>query len=382
MNGQLRIAHLIATNFYGGPEKQIVEHAMRLDPSRHTFCLLSFVEAGSTNELLTRAAEKNIHHRALRANGSFQPKIVGDLSAVLRAEGIELLVAHGYKSNVIGRLASWKTGIPIVAVSRGWTSENWKIGVYQALDKIFLHLADHVVAVSDGQAAKIAQLRVPRGKISVIRNSIAVVTDGPGPVHDLKRELGISPDACLVVSAGRLSPEKNHMSMIEAARIALSGRDNLYFAVFGDGQLRQQLENKVADLNLEGRFLLPGFRKDFASFVQAADIFMLPSFTEGLPNVVLEAFAARRPVVATAVGGTPEVVEDGVSGYLVQPHEVEKMADCLIRLADSPTLRETMGMKGYERVKEHFTFESQTAQYEELYARFAGLESAKKRRIS
>lgn len=370
MSGQLRIAHLIATNFYGGPEKQIVEHAIRLDSARYPFSLISFVENGSANELITRAAEMKILNRELHTSGSFHPQVIGRLAAILRSDEIGLLVAHGYKSNVIGRLASWKAGIPMIAVSRGWTSENWKIGIYQALDKVFLHLADHVVAVSDGQAARIARLHVAQNKVTVIRNSVSESAPAQAVTHDLKRELGVPSDACLVVSAGRLSPEKNFASMIEAAHIATSAKENLYFAVFGEGQLRQQLESMIARLNLRNRFFLPGFRKDFSSLVQGADIFLLPSFTEGLPNVILEAFAARRPVVATAVGGTPEIVEDGVSGYLLRPHEVQKMADYVIRLADSPELRELMGLKGFERVQEHFTFERQTAQYEDLYGRF------------
>lgn len=382
MNSKITIAHLIASNFFGGPEKQLVEHAGRLDTSRFALHLVSFFERGGKNQLIERATENGISAEAINSRGPFDPFLISRICQIIRDRKIKLLCVHGYKANILGRSAAWLAGIPVIAISRGWTGESPKIKIYEVLDKLFLRFADHVIAVSEGQRSKIISYGVDRRKVSVIHNSINLNNIARTAYNDIRAELGISPNAMLVISAGRLSPEKNYAGMIEVARVVAAKAGSFHFAVFGEGALREDLEARAKLAGLGQKFHFPGFRSNLQSILMAADIFMLPSFTEGLPNVVLEAFAARRPVVATAVGGTPEVVEDGVSGYLVQPHEVEKMADCLIRLADSPTLRETMGMKGYERVKEHFTFESQTAQYEELYARFAGLESAKKRRIS
>ena len=145
----------------------------------------------------------------------------------------------------------------------------------------------------------------------------------------------------------------------------------VYFVIFGEGFLRPELETKIEILGLNGRFLLPGFRTDLQSILPEIDIFMLPSFTEGLPNVVLEAFAVRKPVVATRVGGTPEVVQDGVSGFLIKPDEIISMVQYLLALADDTSLRHKMGDAGYMYVDREFGFEKQTELYEQLYLNIA-----------
>jgi glycosyltransferase involved in cell wall biosynthesis len=177
----------------------------------------------------------------------------------------------------------------------------------------------------------------------------------------------------LAVSGGRLSPEKNFAGFIEAAKKATNINPQLYFAVFGEGRLRPDLERQIAVSGLAGRFFLPGFRSDFGDILTEADIFVLPSFTEGLPNVVLEASMRRKPVLATTVGGTPEVVKDQESGFLFAPHETEKFAEYLVMLSRNPDLRLRLGEQGYLHVHERFSFDKQTCQYRDLYLRMLGI---------
>jgi glycosyltransferase involved in cell wall biosynthesis len=157
--------------------------------------------------------------------------------------------------------------------------------------------------------------------------------------------------------------------MIEAAKCVVRKSENAYFVIFGEGFLRRTLEDKIEDAGLKRRFFLPGFRNDLQSVLREIDVFVLPSFSEGLPNVVLEALVERKPVVATSVGGTPEIITHGVSGFLTAPEDVNKMAEFILRLIRNPRLRRTIGENGYHHVREHFGFERQTALYEELYAR-------------
>ena len=137
--------------------------------------------------------------------------------------------------------------------------------------------------------------------------------------------------------------------------------------LFGEGVLRPELWRRIRELGLAGRFVMPGFRHDLDSFIAAADVVVLPSFTEGLPNVALEASAAGVPVVATAVGGTPEVVADGETGYLVAPGEPEALASKVITLLREPLLRKRMGEAGRERMREMFSFEAQADAYLKLF---------------
>jgi glycosyltransferase involved in cell wall biosynthesis len=240
------------------------------------------------------------------------------------------------------------------------------------LDRIFLRLASAVVAVSEGQRQKILACGVCPDKVRVIHNAIDLATY-PGPAEKSVRvELGIPQDAILVATAGRLSPEKNHLGLVEAARLVLAKMPDVYFVVFGEGFLRPTLEKAVADAGIVNRFLLPGFRSDVRSLLHEIDIFVLPSHTEGLPNVILEAFACRKPVVATRVGGTPEVVRDGVNGFLAPEGDMEGLGEAVLTLAGDAELRKQMGMDGFLSVGDEFGFERQTNFYIDLYRTVGG----------
>lgn len=369
MSRPKRVAHLLASNFFGGPEKQLVEHALRIAKRNFEPLIISFMEGSETNQLLDRAQQRGIATRSLLSTGPFDLSLFGKVLNILKSEKVDLLCVHGYKANVIGRIASWRAGIPLIAISRGWTGEDYYIRVYEWIDKMFLRLSDHIVAVSAKQQQKVTDLGIPNDKVTVIHNCINV-NGRVEPTASIRTELGLESDALLVISAGRLSPEKNYGGMIDAAKIVAEKNRNVNFAVFGEGVLRAELEEKITTAGLSDRFFLPGFHTGMQSILSEIDIFVLPSFTEGLPNVILEAFAAGKPVVATAVGGTPEVVEDGVSGFLTDPQKPEYMAECILRLAEDPELRKVMGTRGLESVKKNYTFEHQTDHYEKLYQRF------------
>jgi glycosyltransferase involved in cell wall biosynthesis len=361
------VAHLIASNFYGGPERQIVTHARYARERGYAPVIMSFAENGNDNAVLRKAEEAGLDTHLVHASGPFDPSCVRRLCAELRRRDVRVLVSHGYKANVVGRLASWLARVPKVAVSRGWTAETLRVRLYERLDRVFLRRADHVVAVSDGQAVKLLQSGVPRERLTVIRNSIDLDAY-PGPCEvPVRRQLGLPENALLVATAGRLSPEKNQRDLVAAAELAVRECDSLFFAVCGDGAMREELEAMARHKGLSGRFLFLGFRRDVRSLLHGIDIFVLPSLTEGLPNVVLEACACAKPVVATAVGGTPEVVEHGETGYLVPPGDPAAIARRIVQLAKDPDRRRRMGGNGRILVERQFDYPAQTEQYHRLY---------------
>jgi glycosyltransferase involved in cell wall biosynthesis len=143
-------------------------------------------------------------------------------------------------------------------------------------------------------------------------------------------------------------------------------RPDAGFVVFGDGPLRDGLQRDIQRAGLTGRFVLAGFRPDIDELLPHLDLFALPSFTEGLPNVILEAFAASVPVVATAVGGNPEVIEEGVNGHLVPPGDAEALAERMLSVLGSGRGRE-MARRGRERVLREFTFEGKVCKYQQFF---------------
>ncbi|MCS7044730.1 MAG: glycosyltransferase, partial [Gemmataceae bacterium] len=175
----------------------------------------------------------------------------------------------------------------------------------------------------------------------------------------------------IVGAAGRLSPEKGFGYLVAAAAAAAAQLPDLGFILFGTGPLRESLAADIRARGLEGRFILAGFREDIGTLLPHVDAVVLPSLTEGLPVVLLEAMAAGRPVVATNVGGIPEVVDDGVTGKLVAPASAAELADGIISLFTGAVDRAAMGEAGRERVRRDFFVTTQCVKYQALFERLA-----------
>ncbi len=361
------VVQLTSSRFFGGPERQMLGLAHGL-ACRSVF--LSFAEGGHCQAFLEEARLEGFAAQALEHDTPHLRAAAEELTGHLHDLGAEILCCNGYKANLIGRIAARRARIPVVAVSRGWTRETWKVRLYETVDRLHLRCMDRVVCVSEGQAAKVRRCGVAAHRIVVIRNAIQSERfDDPEP-DSRKRLLDyfIDPPGRIIGAVGRLSPEKGFAILVDAAKELARENPVLGFILFGDGVQRQDLSRRIAAAGLSRRFVLAGFRNDLDSLLPGLDALALSSFSEGLPNVVLEAFAAGVPVVATAVGGTSEVVDDGVNGYLVPPGEPEPMARRLRDLLASEERRRTMGRRGRRKVRADFTFAAQARAYARVFA--------------
>lgn len=369
----MRLVHLTSSTFFGGPERQMLGLARAMpDHVRTTF--FSFPEGGRHAAFLNEVRSHGFPAFTLTADFPRIVTAVRELVSLLRATVCDVLICHGYKAHILGRIAARCVGIPAVAVSRGWTGETRKVEIYEWLDRRHLRFMDHVVCVSDGQAAKVIRwCGVSTSRLTVIRNGARLSAFENRDPNARNRLLSFfqpnSGVSQVVLAAGRLSPEKGFGVLVEAATSICRENPGAGVVLFGEGVLRPDLERRVAELGLSRRFLLPGFRTDLDSLVGAADVVVLPSFTEGLPNVALEASAAGVPVVATAVGGTPEAVVDVQSGFLVPPGQPESIAARVGELLRDADLRRRFGAAGQGYMRSRFTFEAQAEAYLRLLDR-------------
>jgi glycosyltransferase involved in cell wall biosynthesis len=362
------VVHLTASTFYGGPERQMLGLARSLGAGYRSV-FLAFAEKGRCRAFVEEARRQGAPARALRFDTPHLHAAVREITDLLPRLGAEVLCCHGYKADLLGRLAARRAGIPVVAVARGWTGESLKIRLYETLDRLALRWMDRVVCVSEGQAVKVRRTGVPSGKITVIRNAIhADRFERPDPTY--RKHLADffpQPRRWIVGAAGRLSPEKGFDVLIEAAWQVVRQEPSVGFILFGEGPLQETLRRQIEAAGLRDSFILGGFRHDLDRFLPFFNVLTLPSHTEGLPNVVLEGMAASVPVVATAVGGTPEVIEEGVSGYLVPPGDAVTLAQRIGELLRSDSKRAELGRLGRERVRRHFSFEAQSRHYRTFF---------------
>ncbi|HVS37575.1 MAG TPA: glycosyltransferase [Gemmataceae bacterium] len=365
----MNIVHLTASTFYGGPERQILGLCRALaDADRST--VLTFSEGGRCGAFLAEARRQDVEAAELAHDSPRFRATVADIAAELERRKTDVLLCNGYKANLLGRLAARRVGVPAAAVSRGWTGENFRIRLYEAVDRLHLRCMDRVVCVSEAQARKVRRAGARPEHVRVIYNAVDPERfEEADPIYraELLRYFG-RPPRCIVGAAGRLSPEKGFRILVAAARRVIKRDPAVGFVVFGEGACRARLARQIERAGLVSSFVLAGFRSDLDRLLPCFDLLALPSFTEGMPNVVLEAFAAGVPVVSTAVGGAPEAVEDGVNGFLVRAGDATALADRIATaLASEERLRD-MGWQGRQRVHEQFTFAAQARGYRRLFA--------------
>jgi glycosyltransferase involved in cell wall biosynthesis len=226
------------------------------------------------------------------------------------------------------------------------------------------------VAVSDGQAAKVRKAGVPSSRLSVIHNAArlkAFATPQPEAKAKLLAQFPANAGVKrVIVAAGRLSPEKGYTVLVEAAVEVLRQQPDVGLVLFGEGGERPALEARINALGLTDRVRMPGFTTELDALLPWANMFVIPSYTEGLPNVGLEASAAGVPVLATAVGGNPEVIADGINGLLVPSGDPNALSMAMNRVLTEDQLRAKLAAGGVARMKERFTFEAQAARYRTL----------------
>jgi glycosyltransferase involved in cell wall biosynthesis len=374
----MNLVHLMASPFVGGPERQALGLARALSPAHRT-TFLSFAERGLARPLLQKAREDGFDAHELVENFPRVGRAIAEVAGWLKRLHADVLLTSGYKPDILGWRAARSAGIPVVGIAHGWTGATLKVKLWEWIDAFALRYMDACVCVSEATARRARGRGIPARRIAVIRNALDPTPfDTPAPeAADTVRALFPSPPARVVGTVGRLSPEKGFDVLIDAAALVCGARDDVGFVIYGTGPTEEKLRQQVARLGLQGRVILAGFRQDLERVLPGLDLFVSSSHTEGLPVAVLEAMAAGLPVVATSVGGTPEVVDDGRTGLLVPPSRPDLLANRIEELLGDPRRRSAMGRAGKERVRDELTFAAQAERYERLLRRLVSTPTRK-----
>ncbi len=336
-----QVLHLIGSNLVGGPEKQILHHAQDMQDSDYQLSIGSFHDLKDRPEVLVAAEQRNIPTLCLP--GGLRVDLVHRLAHMLSERKGVLLCTHGFKANVVGYLASRRTGTSHVAFVRGFTAENRRVRLYEMLERQALKRADRVICVSDSQAKQIARIRGNRRAPVVVKNAMLPPYARPQNRPPISRtDLSIPKSAFVFGSVGRLSPEKGHRFMVAAFHklcVESPVGSQLYLIIVGDGKEEQPLKQQATHLGIREQIHFAGFQGSCTEWMQMMDCLVQPSLTEGTPNTVLEALCLKLPVIATAVGGVPDLIVDGRNGLLVPSANVEQMAAAMKKMWLSPDLR-------------------------------------------
>ncbi len=367
------VLHLRASNFVGGPERQILRYctAAAGGPRQIVASFTRGDAAGGGGEgwaWLRAARQQGVEAYALPGGGWRDLAAAGALARLVEEQQVELICAHGYRADLLGSWVGRRRGIPCAWFLRGWTGENGKVRLYEALDRGLLPLAERVVCLSERQAAEVAG-RIPAARVRVVVNALAApAVERAGARAALRARYGLRSDALVIAIAGRLSPEKGAADFLRAAARLRRERAEARFLVFGEGPLRPQLEAQSAGLGLGGCLQFAGHVAEWTQLLPGLDLLVNPSRAEQAPNVVLEAMAAGVAVVATAVGSVAEIAGAPASLELVAAGDAVALARAMQALAEQPERRRELGQAGQARVRAAYSPERQQGQLQALYA--------------
>ena len=355
---KLRVAHVTFGLDVGGLEKLLVEFAAHADPNRQRLTFVSLGDNGPVGEEIRGLGWPVV---CLHRPAGVRPSLFFELRRVLQNIRADVVHTHDARALVYGAPAAWLTGVP----RRVHTQHGQCLGLTPRQRWMFRRasrLVDRFVCVSDDTRLVAESLGVDRGKTSVVLNGVNT-SRFRRPPEEADQELIDRPLVCV----SRLSPEKGVSTLLKAVSIAVDEAPTLSVEIAGDGPCREALEREAHQLRIDDRVTFLGRVRDVPSLLRRAKLFVLPSDSEGVSLTLLEAMSTGVPVVATRVGGTPEVLAGEDAGLLVPPQDPQAMASAIALLWRDRLERLRLAEAGRRRVVEAFDVRRMVEAYEGVY---------------
>jgi glycosyltransferase involved in cell wall biosynthesis len=368
---KLNVLQFLTLLAIGGTERQVLNLVRGLDTARYRVEVACLKRWG---DLLPEMEATGVPITEYRTTSLYNHVAVWNQMKFLRhlRKGrVDIVHTYGFYSNVFALAPARLAGAAAVLASIRDTGEH-QTPMQKRTEKLFCRMADCIVTNAEAVRKRLTDEGYDAEKIVVIHNGIELTRYNRKPAElGLHRELGVAPTTPLVGVFARLNELKGIEYFLRAAAGLIERFPLVRFVIVGDGASRPELEKRVADLGLSKHVVFLGFRLDVPTLLSEISVSVLPTLSEGLSNSLLEAMAASVPVVATRVGGNPEVVEGGVTGLLVPPRDAEALGQAIGQFLDQPSLGTKFGLAGRERVSKRFAVEQMTQTTQRLYERLA-----------
>jgi glycosyltransferase involved in cell wall biosynthesis len=357
------LAELAGSASYGGGERYLELLFDRLDRARYRTLLISPEPGPFVRRMKERGVETHLVHLA----PLFNPFALARLTRLLVRERVTILQTHGARANFYGRIAGRLAGVPVIISTVHNSLKDYEVRslrrwLYTFLLRLTLPLVHRIICVSEANRWDlIDECPAVERKAHIVYNGVDL-SAFPSQLdrRKVRQELGIT-EAPVLVTIGRLTEQKGHCYLLQALPKLLNTWPQLCCVFVGAGELHDALQRLAVDLGIERACRFVGVREDIADILAAADLFVLPSLSEGFPFVLLEALAMGRPVVASRVNGVPELIEEHKTGLLVPPRDSQALATAIREMLNDPTAASKMGSEGRAVVRRQFTVDQMVA---------------------
>jgi len=343
---------------------------MHLDPDRfeRTLCVTRWDPAADVATAVEELRGAGVRLLALERSTKLSLRAFGPLWSLMRRGEVDVVHAHKFGSNVWGTLLGPAAGVPVVvAHEHTWSYEGDPLR--RLIDReLIARRSDAFIAVSREDLRRMIEVEgISPDDVIFVPNGIEARSSDRGA--EVRRALGVATDAPLVATVAGLRPQKALDVLIRAAGLLARRLPRLRVLIAGEGSERPGLESLIEELGLQGVVTLLGVRSDVPDLLAAVDVAVSTSRFEGSPLALMEYMAAAKPVVATRVGGVPDLIDDGVHGLLVEPGDASAVAEAITRLLDDPGRAADMGRRGRERQAREFDLDVMARTLESLYER-------------
>jgi glycosyltransferase involved in cell wall biosynthesis len=364
---QLRVAHVIGGGEFGGAERHILNLARAVDPQavNITVCCLF---AAPFAEL---AAQDGLPALAVPMRHKFDLRVLDDLAHFFRITTVDIVHTHGVRANLLGRIAARQAGKKTVTTVHSLLEHDYPGFISRfansLAERLTRGMTDQFIAVSGGLKEALVKRGVASGRVTVVHNGIDLETlTAERRTGQWREKLGCA-GAPLIGMVARLHPVKGHRYFLQAAREVLSLRSEVRFAVVGDGPEREALQALAGRLGISDQVVFTGFVEDIWPLMAELDLLAIPSLWEGFGLVAAEGLSLGVPVVASDVGGLPEVVRHCETGFLVPPSDAPALARGILWMLDHPSEAAEMVRRGTELVCAEFSSAAMARRTVEVY---------------
>ncbi|HEY8150835.1 MAG TPA: glycosyltransferase family 4 protein [Vicinamibacteria bacterium] len=358
----LRIAHLIESDGPGGAERMLAHLARTLQDAGAWN--VAFLPADGEGWLARELEESGVAIEYYRLPRPLSPAAARSLEAALRRHRVEVAHSHEFTMAVYGAWASWRAGIPHVITMHGSSYYAARFRRRLAM-RAAVALSGRTVAVSASLSRRLGHdLGMDPSRVMMISNGVPRVARGE---TTLRGELGLRPEDRLLVSVGNLYPVKGHRHLIDALALIAGRHPSVHVAIAGRGEMEDALLTRARDLGVADRVHLLGLRTDVAAVLAAADVFVLPSLSEGLPLALLEAMFAGCPIVASDVGEVGTALAQGEAGVLVEAGDGAALAAALDEVLSDPVRAWELGARAAIRAAAEYDISHMVRRYAQIY---------------
>ena len=372
----LKIAVLATVTDFGGAERVVLSLIEHIDPDRFDLVPIIFTAPHVADNIFfvaLRNREKKyftIHVNKYKLKYLNPFVNIFEAYRILAKSGFDLVHTHGYRADVLGMIAASAAGLPVISTCHGYIANDLQLTLYNKLDRFILRFARKIIVVSEAIKKPLIESGVREANITLIQNAVnGSISDASlNQIRKAKREnIGLDKEDFAVGYVGRLSVEKGVRYLIEAFRELNESGIHGKLLIIGDGPEMPELVALVGKANLKSHVVFTGFQSNVDHWLAAMDVFVLPSLTEGTPMSLLEAMAKGVPVVASAVGGVPRVVESGKNGMLVPPAKSDEIAQAIRLLYEKKDIRSNLAREAKKTIQEKYDIRAWIHEIETLY---------------